>query len=136
MEKREQPGKRVYVIDGEELEEVPDDEEGLVVADIDENEDDGMDGDGEDLDGEEGYEVEETDEMMLAENEEEEVEDMSSYVFTGHTDAVYCVAIHPTDSTLIATGRLMMKCAQFIHHNRLSLSYFLSVFVLTTRWWR
>lgn len=107
MDRREQPGKRVYVIDGEELEEVPDDEEGLVVADIDDDNEgeDGMDGeDGEDMNGEEGYEVDDTDGMMLAENEEEEVEDMSSYVFTGHTDAVYCVAIHPTDPTLIATG--------------------------------
>eukprot|EP01031_Cornospumella_fuschlensis_P038204 gene38204-46422_t len=100
MEQREQPSNRVYVIDGEELEEVPDDEEGLVLADID----DADDGVGEDMEEGEEYEVEETDDMMLAENEEEEVEDMSSYVFTGHSDAVYCVAIHPTDLTLVATG--------------------------------
>lgn len=88
--------RRVYVVDGEELEEVPDNEELDVMEADDEDADD----------AEDNVEVTEEDVVdgAIMENEDEDINDMASYVFTGHTDSVYCVAVHPTIPGLIATG--------------------------------
>lgn len=87
--------KEVYYVDGEELEEVSDGEglpDGL---------DEGMEEDGE---GDMGDFVIMEGEDVIMEDEGEEVEDMAYYVFTGHSQSLFCVAVHPTIPGLIATG--------------------------------
>eukprot|EP01039_Chlorochromonas_danica_P006249 gene6249-6890_t len=94
------PSKEVYYVDGEELEEVSDGEglpDGL---------EEGMEyveGEGEENDMGD-FVIMEGGEDVIMEDEGEEVEDMAYYVFTGHSQSIFCVAVHPTIPGLIATG--------------------------------
>jgi hypothetical protein len=57
----------------------------------------------------------------IVEVREVDIPDMSLYTFNLHSDSVYCVALHPTDHHLFASGNVeSMKL--FILNSYLSLS--------------
>ena len=65
------------------------------------------------VEGEEGDEMDNVEEVFGEEGAEgaqgagtieEEVEDVSQFTFSGHSDAVYCAAIHPTRPGVVLTG--------------------------------
>lgn len=85
-------------INPEELIEVSDEE----LAPLDDN----------DIDND----IENEGEDEMVESEEVEIQpstDDAFFTFTEHTDSVYCVAIHPSDPSLIATGNVIEKKIRF-----------------------
>ncbi|KAL3678393.1 hypothetical protein R1sor_021349 [Riccia sorocarpa] len=84
-------GARVFLDEGDIVEEVVLDEDGMHGGDSDE-----------DVEGV----VEEMGDMMLEMDDEEDEDktDDSDHTFTGHTDSIYCVAISPGDLGLVASG--------------------------------
>jgi WD40 repeat protein len=91
----DEPGAKVYNIDGEILTEVdvgddpiPDDES--VWSDMPEDNVEEI------VDDEDGF--------NKASSEMLNIEDLSIYTFNGHTRSVHCIALHPVDSSIVITG--------------------------------
>lgn len=73
----------------QEMEDMEEIEVDMGNAPEDDDEDDG--GEGEGIEEEEGQDA-------------EDVEDMAFFTFRGHSDSVYCSAVHPTNTRIILTG--------------------------------